>query len=328
MKKARAHDLKSKEFVRVIRAGEMNEDLRHAYEYQCAEPTCSCTVHWRKAHSVNENTETRPAVFAKNPSSSHIAGCFYDFERIAEERQDYTYLENGAFHVRVNFPVGVSRSDVYPMRGYLTQQQTAAAQGTKHIQPFNSLTDLLKFIETNLGDLDRDDLPDLVLHYQGRTALFDDKLIGNLGYAKLAELAQPKKQGAETPSAITIVKPTHEIDPNDKGKRRFACEPQEVKINNRKHFIQPIIVSFGNDRVVEGALDFAGRHDKVMAVMARPFSTGLRLNRYDTPIYLSVGRPEQLTEVSAKYWRVPTKPQLDLFDAPLPSSVPQGVHPV
>lgn len=319
MKKARAHDLTSQEFIRTYYASEMNEELRHAHEYQCPEPSCSCTVHWRKAHSVNENTETRPPVFAKNPSSEHVAGCFYDFKRIAEERQEYTYLKDDQFHVRLNFPVGTSRSDIYPMRGYLTQQQTQAAKNTKTIKPFNSLTDLLKFVEGNLGELDRDDLPDLILHYQGRTALFQDKFIGNKDYERLAETGMHRSDKADAPSVIAVVKPTHEIEPNSKGKRRFACEAQEVRINGRKHFIQPILVSFNQDYIVESALSYASGRDKVLSVMARPFCNGIRFDRYETQVYLNIGRGEQMSEISGKYWRMPINPmraQLDMFDSP------------
>lgn len=319
MKKARAHDLNTQEFLRTYYASEMSEDLRYAHHYQCPEPRCSCTVHWRKAHSINENTETRHPVFAKNPSSDHIAGCFYDFKRIAEERQDYTYLRDDQFHVRLNFPVGTSRSDTFPMRGYLTAQQTQAAQHTKTIKPFNSLTDLVKFVENNLGELDREDLPDLVLHYQGRTALFQDKFIGNREYDRLHGISLMRKDKADAPSAFAVVKPTHEIEPNAKGKRRFACETQEVKINGRKHFIQPILVSFNEDYIVESALRFASQKEKVLGVIARPFANSNQFNRSETQIYMNIGRSAQMTELPAKYWRMPTVPlkaQLDIFDSP------------
>jgi hypothetical protein len=319
MKKARAHDLKTHEFLRTYYASEMSEELRHAHQYQCPEPRCSCTVHWRKAHSINENTETRHPVFVKNPSSDHISGCFYDFNRIAEERRDYTYLKDDQFHVRLNFPVGTSRSDVYPMRGYLTTQQTQAAKNTKTIKPFNSLTDLVKFVETNLGELDREDLPDLVLHYQGRTALFQDKFIGNRDYDRLHAISLLRREKSDAPSAFTVVKPTHEIEPNSKGKRRFACEAQEVKINNRKHFIQPILVSTNDDYVVESALSYASQKEKILGVIARPFLSPNSFRRNESQIYLNIGRSAQFTELPEKYWRmpiIPMKAQLDMFDTP------------
>ncbi len=319
MRRARAHDKQTGEFVRMMNASAMTEDLRYAYDYRCCEAACNCTVHWRKFVHAKENTDPRAATFAKNASSEHVSGCHQDYERIARDNSAYTYFKDGAFHVRINFPMGASDQDIYPGRGYLSQQQIHAANNTKDITPFSTAKSLVAFIEKNLGELDSEDLPDLVLHYQGRTALLADKVVGNMDYQKLYDLSIAQDRNKNTPVALTIVKPTHEIKANDNGKRRFVCAPQEARINGRKHAIKPVIVCY-YDENAQGIAD-AIQKNQTLVVMTRPYSTGQKFGYKETTVSLSIRKNEQVTPVSSRYWRVP---QLQFDFPPGPSPV---LHP-
>jgi hypothetical protein len=107
------------------------------------------------------------------------------------------------------------------------------------------------------------------------------------------------------------MKPTHEIDSNEKGKRRFTCAPQPVKIQGRKHAIKPVIVCHSEEDVAS-VIEKAILKGEILLVAARPFSNGMRTGMKDTPVYLSVRKPEQIASVDPKYWRVPVSAQLSL----------------
>lgn len=325
MKKAKAIDKKTGLLVGLMSAASLTEEQRYAYDYRCPDAACDCKVHWRRTTEAKENTEIRPATWVKNPSSKHVEGCFHDYERIASETQEYTYFVNGQFHVRINFPVGAARQDTYPLRaGYLTEQQLRAAENSKQITPFGSLKDLIKFVEKNLGPIDGETLPDLVMHYQGKEAHFSDKIIGSLDYARLYEASLPAAGHTETASALTIVKLDHEIDKNKHGKHRFICVPQEVKIDGRKHHIAPVIVCPSFEPAFVDAMKEAAKNGQVMAVMARPFSQGINFSRPFTPVYLTIAKDRQVAPVSDNYWKLPPVPymkdfkrrQYDIFSGP------------
>lgn len=317
MKRARAFDPDTGEFVGFKRASALTEASRYAFQYKCCEEGCNCSVHWRKTVHAKENTDIRLATFVKNPSSPHNEGCHQDYERIAREHSSYTYFKDGAFHVRVNFPLGAAKVDLNPMRGYLKDEQIAAANNKKNITPFSSLTDLTAFVEKVLGPLDSEDLPDLTLHYQGRTASFADKVIGNLNYKKLYEVSVDYHKGDVTPVAMTIVKPDHEISPNDKGKRRFVCTAQEAIVEGRKHAVKPVIVCFNEDESVADTIENAMIKGETLSVITRPFSNGYRFRTAVTQVYLNVRKPEQVAAIADSYWRVIEPPQLRMnFDTP------------
>lgn len=314
MKKAKALDKETGLLVRLISAIGMSEAQRYAFDYRCPEASCECKVHWRRAVEAKENTDPRPATWVKNPSSAHSSGCFHDYERIASENHEYTYLMNGKFHVRINFPVGAAKQDTHPLRpGYLSGQQIQAAENTKHIKPFGSLKDLVKFIEKNLGPIDSDTLPDLVMHYQGKEAHFSDKIIGSLDYARLYDATLPPPGQTSTASALTIVRLDHEIDKNRYGKHRFACTPQDVKIDGRKHSITPVIVCPSDNPAFVDEMREAAKGNQVMAVMARPFSQGANFSRPSTPVYLTLAKDRQIAVVSDSYWKEPPVPYMKDF---------------
>lgn len=325
MKRARAFEKGTDQFVKLMSASAMTEALRHAFDYRCPEQGCDCKVHWRRETSVNENTEKRPATFVTNPKAKHAAGCFHDYERIAKENSEYTYYKDGALHVRINFAVGTAKSDLYPMReGYLTESFKQAAQSHKDLVPFSSLQDLLKFVEKNLGPLDREDLPDLYMHYQGRQALFEDKFIGSNNYAKLYESSLLPNGKKERPSAIVVIKPDHEIEANSHGKRRFACLPQSVIVNGRDQVIKPIIVCYDDNPTLAPQIEETTQRDMTIAMTTRPFSNGIIHGFKETPVYMNIQNDHQFAIVDDKYWKPSnyaykqdfSRRQSDLFDGP------------
>ncbi|MFA5592976.1 MAG: hypothetical protein WC989_06660 [Micavibrio sp.] len=308
MRRAKAYDKQSREFIGFKHADGFNEAVRYAYDLRCPEQGCDCSVHWRKQVHAKENTDIRPATFVKNRSSSHAAGCFQDYERIARENSAYTFFKDGAFHVRINFPLGTSNRDRFPMRGYLTEQQIAAANDRKDIKPFSTLKELVRFIEKNLGELDGPDLPDLVMNYQGHKAKFDGKMIGNMAYAKLYGITTLEDRHKNTAVTLSIVRPAHEIKRNENGKRRFVCASQPVEIFKRAHRISPVIVAY-DDAIAED-IAAAAKKKEILCVVTRPFSPGWKPGHRETSVYLNVAQAAQYTRIDEKYWR---KPQLELF---------------
>lgn len=306
MKKAKALDKETGLLIGLVGALSMTEAQRYAFDYRCPEAACDCKVHWRRAVEAKENTDPRPPTWVKNPSSQHAAGCFHDYERIASENHEYTYFLNGQFHVRINFPVGAAKQDTYPLRpGYLTEHQLSAAENTKHIKPFGNLKDLVKFIEKNLGPIDGDTLPDLVMHYQGKEAHFADKIIGSLDYARLYDATLLPEGQSTAASALTVVKLAHEIEKNRSGKHRFSCMTQDVKIDGRKHSITPVIVCPADSPEFVEEMRAATIGGQVMAVMARPFSRGANFSHASTPVYLSLAKDRQIAAIADSYWKEP-----------------------
>ncbi len=301
--------------VGLLNADGFKESDRRAFDLKCPTNYCGCTFHFRKAHMAGGNTEKIYATFVKNPSSSHEAGCPNDIERIVRENHDYITMMDGKPHVRVNFPLGASTRDLYPQR-HMTEEFTARAKSYDHIKPFSSLHDLSSFIEKNFGAMDSDAASEIIVIYQGHSVAWSSLFKGSDQYDKLNARARNYKFDGDrtmTSPAITIVKPVKEASINDKGKRRFECESQRVKIDNRWQYVVPVIVCDGNETtdMIVSALE----KKSVLCVTARPFNAGPARMPSHFPqqrVTLLVKQPEQLCEVSGDYWKVMHKKENQL----------------
>lgn len=331
MRKAKAY-IEGK-LARIMRAEAVTEETRHAYEWRCIEGGCDCTLHWRRAVHAKSNTDVRDATFAKNRSSSHKAGCVRDFSRILHENIDYVTVKNGQIHVRVNFPLGSSNIDRFPQRGYLSQELKKAAEYQKDVKPYSSIKDLAAFMEANLGGLDTEAAGEVVVSYQGQEVEWEKLFKPSDAYDKLYVRATNHKNGKEgstTSPIITIVRPVREISPNEQGKRRFACEEQQVKIQgiSKRQKVIPVIVCDDHDPMVAKQLEKMVRDNATMIVSARPFHPGhqsIAVRYGEQRVSLLVHKLEQIAPVDPKYWKLSYKAgvQLDLFKA-IPSAKPAG----
>lgn len=324
MRRVRAHDKKDGQLIALVHAREINEGTRYAHDYKCQYTGCDCTMHWRKAVYAKGNTDPIPATFAKNKSSQHRGNCPGDYERIWRENIEYTSLKGGQIHVRINFPLGSSKQDRYPARGYLTEQQLTAAHNAKEIKPYSTMKDLIKFLEKNFETIDSTGAGDVVVNYQGHQTEWRKLFKGSDQYKELFIRARnytEEADGSRTPSVVTIVNPTHEISKNKNGKRRFDCEPQDVIINGRKQRVTPVICCDGDPTLAAKVIE-AIQNRTPMAIAARPFTPGFDSmpSRFGNQrITLTVHLPAQLESVASPYWKLSHKPenQLALFPQPM-----------
>jgi hypothetical protein len=323
MKRVKALDKTDGTLVGFLEAASVTEETRRAYEYECRFDACSCKMHWRRAVHGKGNTEPLPPTFVKNPSSAHRSGCPGDIESIHRENVEYTTIKNGQIHIRVNFPLGSARVDRYPQRGYLTDAQLKAARDQREVQPFGSLGALAKFLEKNFGDLETEAAADVVVHYQGREVEWGKLFKGSNLYDRLYLRSQNHKhsdQGKDTPPIVTVVRPISELEPTDKGNRRFECEEQKVKIDGRKCRVVPVIVCDHHNKLVAVAVEEHMEKGAEMLVSARPFHPGLMSKPAqfgELRVSMFIHTPEQIALTAPKYWHPaqPPSAQMDLFAA-------------
>jgi hypothetical protein len=315
------------QFIRVMRANEITEATRHAYDFRCIEECCDAQYYWKRPEPRQGNTEHVPAEFFKKPSSRHYEKCprlHQRHGRIFHEDIDFTTQVKGATMIRINFPMGSEASDKHPEKGYLRAQQREAAHDYRHVQPYASLSDALKFIEEKAGKLDSEVAGKIILMYQGEFRKFGNLLLRSDQYEKLyhtgrEELFDPRGEGKLIAAAITIVKPSHETDRNEYGSRRFVCNLQSVHMEGRWQNVQPTIVCSKAEPALAQKMLEAMEKGNVLAIASRPFvpytqRTLMGLN----DVYMRVHNIAQLAAVDSSYW-VPKRVhalQPDLFDAP------------
>jgi len=307
-----------------MRADAVTEETRRAFDWRCEENACMCQMHWRKAVYAKGNTDPIDPTFVKNRSSQHKEDCPRDIERIVRENSEYTTLKNGQIHVRVNFPLGSSRVDRFPLRGYLTEEMKKAAENQKDIQPYSNLADLVKFIEKNFGGLESESAGEIVVNYQGRSVEWSKLFKGSDAYDKLYYRSTNFKKVEEldvTSPIMTIVRLVKELEMNERGKRRFECEEQRVKLMGRRQKVVPVIVCDDSEPALAKKIEKYMNEGAVMIVSARPFHPGFNSppsRMGEQRISMLVHKVEQVEAVDAKYWKPSYRPgkQLDLFIAP------------
>ncbi|PZO85396.1 MAG: hypothetical protein DI626_07495, partial [Micavibrio aeruginosavorus] len=260
-----------------MRAEAVTEETRRAYDFQCIEDQCSCSMHWRRAVYAKGNADPRPPTFAKNRSSDHKLNCPGDVERIMHQNIDYVTIKDGRVNVRINFPMGGAASDRFPAKGYLSEQMKQAAENQKIIKPFSSIGKLSDFIEKVFGSLDSESAAEVVVNYQGKSAEWGKLFKGSNMYEMLYHRARNLKQtesGHVTSPIFTVVKPLHEMGRNEQGKRRFACEDQLVHIGGRTQKITPTIVCDKGEPMLAKTVAEHAKNQTPLIVCARPFYSG------------------------------------------------------
>lgn len=306
----------------LMKAEAVTEETRRAYDFQCIENGCSCTMHWRRAVYAKGNADPRPPTFAKNPSSEHKFNCPGDVERIMHENIDYVTIRNGQVNVRINFPMGGAPSDRFPAKGYLSEQMKQAAENQKIIKPFSDIGKLAGFIEKVFGSLDAESAGDVVVNYQGKSVEWSKLFKGSDMYDKLYHRARNLKRtdsGYITQPIFTVVKPLYEMGRNEQGKRRFACEDQLVQIEGRSQKITPMIVCDKNEPMLAKTIAKHAENKTPLLVTARPFYSGPESKpaQYgDHRIRLFIHDLSQVAPVAGRYWKPcdrPMRRQLDLF---------------
>ncbi|PZQ46263.1 MAG: hypothetical protein DI551_05415 [Micavibrio aeruginosavorus] len=322
-KRVKALDKETGALVSILKAAAVTEGSRYAYEYECRHNGCHCKFHWRKAVHHKGNIEIDAPTFVKNPGSEahpneHMQNCPGDIKFIQQKNSDYTTIKDGRIHVRVNFPLGSSKADRYPERGYLTLVQVEAARGEyANVKPFSTLADLTKFIEQNFESLESDEAEEIAVVYQGKPTNLHNLYHGPQHYEDLFYASQMTSSIGDlktTRSVFAAVKPIKEISRNDKGRARFECEGRDIKIDGRKRHVTPVIVCEKDRPEMEQALRQHLQSRTPLLIAARPFNSSM-LPTGEYRVSLFVHSPAQIAPLSEKYWhKTPTPPQqLDFF---------------
>lgn len=306
MKRVRALDKETGEFVRKIHAGSVSDETRHDHAYGCMDPLCSARFHWRDGYTKRENTKKVWPTFARNPSTQHKAGCNYDYEYKAKHNQSLTFYdaETGLFHLRINFPLGASWEDKNIGRGSLSAEHRRVARNRTHYKALPNLESVVKFLEKEFGSLESPSLENLVLHYQGQDYRWGEVFVGAESYKDSFNAAAQPDDYDKKIKQITVMKPVQEQSLSPKGKRRFECEAQFAHTGIRRERLKPVIVcdnSYSAEQVEK-----VMRDSGVLLVAAKPFIRPSDLNaqrRNGFPCFYNVTSYAQISEISPRYWR-------------------------
>ena len=310
MKRVRAFDRKNGEYAGIKHAEEITPPLRYAFRFACLSEDCEKTYHWRNKQRREGNAVRARETFVENHKSEHKPGCRYDFEKIASRHRDVAFYQNGAFHLRVNFPLGGARADIdTPYRRLTPAYITAVSNKDAPMKPgLSSLPNLTAFLEKEFGSLEAEQTDILKLQYQGRDYLWNRMFVPSDGYEGLLRVPMEAISHL-TESRLAVVKILHESEPNAKGKRRFSCQAQDAKLDGRIRSVRPTIVC-ENDDLASTCSEMMLR-DQAVVVAARPYTQEAGYRWREIPVALYIRETSQLAQVSAdKYWRARPAQQL------------------
>lgn len=299
-------------------ASEITDSERDVYDFRCLDESCGAEFHLRRRSWPLEATKEVSATFVRNPSSKHKPGCDYDYENKASHHSSVSFYKNGAYHIRINFPLGSSYSDLYPERGRLTAAQKIAAQGNSDKKAVRSVSGLVQLLEKEFGSIENAALENLILHYQGRSYDWPGTFVASNDYTRIFNAAADNKPDV-TRSILCVVRPELEISPSKKGKRRFACTELPAVVNGQDIKLRPVIVC-ETSQLAQNV-----KTNKTMLLAARPFISPTVLKDDDLlrgfgpiPAYLYVADQTQMAVINNEYWDPVSRRQAELFGAPRP----------
>lgn len=322
MRRVRALDKITKNFIKELHASELNPASRYAYHYSCLDSECTQSYHWRKSYRMDGNKVQVPATFVENHTSDHRHGCRYDFMKIANRHRDVAFFQNEAFHLRINFPLGGYYTDVNVPKVHLAKDyaNSARAQGGKNhsVPGLSSMSAVVRFLEKEFGSIEASQTDILKLHYQGLDYDWRDMYAASDRYKNIVNVPQDAT-GKLTQSRLAVVKIIAEAEKSAKGKRRFICEPQMTKVAGRTLNVQPSIVCA--DDGIAAIFNEMIERDSPVLVAARPFTGemskgGKYVPRKTYPVALYVADSTQFAPVSESYWRRPVQLGLDFGGGP------------
>lgn len=307
MKRIRALDKTTGEFLRILHADELSDERRRAFGYSCLDPACTQSYHWRTSYRMDGNRIQIPATFAKNPGSSHKTGCRYDFAKIAAGSKDLAFYQDGAFHLRINFPMGGAQSDLRVPYARIEPEKLRrnAFNERASMIGLGSLCAVVKFLEKEFGSIEASQTDILKLHYQGQSFDWSTAFAASDAYEKIINV--PKEAADKlTQSRLAVVRLSHELPANAKGKPRFACDVQDARTSSRLQRVQPVLVS-GHPSVTALFRDMAQDHSTAL-VASRPFRPNTHEKtafapRKATPVSLYVASMDQVSLLEPRYWR-------------------------
>ncbi len=276
---------------------------RYSHIFNCLNPNCSATYHWRKAVEGKENTgqHEAPKTFVHNYKDPHVLGCQYDYKNFARQHRQVAIDKNDILNLRISFAIGGALADLRPdLPGMLSNQQKRVANDNISKQGFNSLRNLVDFIEKKMGGLDDPILSDVVLSYQGLKNNWDDLWTPADEYSKLLTRSEEVDPQKRTAPVLVMVKPERRGGLTQKGKNKFICQTEYTTFESEEVAIKPVLVLF-DSKMLSHCDKVAQRQDPVL-VASRPLQV---INRYDgvRNVYLSVASTNQLARIDSQYWQ-------------------------
>ncbi len=307
MRRVRALDKMTGEFIKELRADELSPPSRYAYQYSCLDSGCGQSYHWRKSYRMDGNKVQVPATFVENHKSEHRSGCRYDFMKIVGRNHDVAFFQNEAFHLRINFPLGGHYSDVNVPTVNMVREYAEAAHGRDKLSVpgLPSMGLVVQFLEKEFGSVEATQTDILKLHYQGLDYDWRDIYAASDCYENIVNVPQDAVSKL-TQSRLAVVKIIAEAEKSQKGKRRFLCEPQDAKVSGRTLSVQPSLVCANDD--IATIFNEIIERDQPVLVAARPFTGNLSrggqfVPRKTYPVALYVADSTQFALVSQSYWR-------------------------
>ena len=300
--------------VGILNAREQTPDDRYSHDYRCLNPVCMCTYHWRDEVNSEVSQDTpdtpvykrarRPATYVKDPSSSHVDGCGYDYKSV-EQQNDNVFVMNDQLAIMVNFkldtPVDQGWGD-FP--DPLSPQMARAISGRKG-KGFENLQQVTAFLYKNFGSIDDPGIDDVVLVTPHNEIVpLSDVLV------RETESDPLLIQDPNHTFGIVKMKPEQKIDRSAHA-TYFECEPiynesARGKGSNTPSYIKPIIRIYESDGVIEQRLQQfidAGRPIMVSGMYTQIPDD----DRDPREVFITVRNLDQITPISRADWSPPVE---------------------
>lgn len=330
-KKIRAYSLipdenGNKPFAGIIDARAVSELTRRAFEYRCLNEKCKCLHHWRRAvRGARPSYEANPppfklvnrdATFVKNPSSSHIAGCPYDYARLARRYDNIRHVD-GRLYIRVGFELGTDTDldpDI-PYAGLSRRYGRAAAQ--RYVRGFKNLQTITDFLEETFGSLSDPGVEDVVLVTpKNEHIAFTDTIISERHPGRLLN-----NTSNYAGFVMAKVKPDHALDIPHATSETIACEAVPNHLPTGPGFIRPVIAFNKNDSLSPVLVHEMIEQNRpaLLAGYALPVPKQSGAETQDVVIHLRC--PEKLAALKPGHWNPRYKP-VEGFDFNVPELRP------
>jgi hypothetical protein len=277
---------------------------RYSHTFNCLNPKCEATYHWRKAVDGKENTgqHQAPKTFVHNYKHPHTEpNCRYDYKNFARQHRQVEIDKNDILNLRISFPIGGALADLRPdLPGMLSHAQKQVANDNISKQGFNSLRKLVDFIDSKMGGLSDPILSDVVLSYQGLKNNWDDLWTPASEYSNFLVRSQELDIQKRTAPVLALVKPERKGGLTRTGKTKFICQTEYTQFESKEVAVKPILVLFDNN--MTSHFEQVARKSEPVLVASRPMQVVNRRNGVRN-IYLSVVSTNQLARVDKENWR-------------------------
>lgn len=313
----------------IVHAEDIDDKTRYALDYRCKNPACMCSFHFRDAFETSSRPGKKdfpridripglkdndqggvsfPKTFAKDPSSNHIDGCPFDYERIVESSRKLTLI-NGDLALLVDFPLGTDidlNQDI--RRGELKNEMALAARksGNKGYRDFSEVT---RFLKEHFGSLSSQTLDDVVLVTQKNELV----RMSDVLFSERQARTYLDRAGKWPCFGISKVKPAiiHEKRPGESG-TRIECQPIANNTGRGAQYITPTILLTGDSEAAITTIQQMIEWDMAMMVSGW-VNTFPSQDGKQAESIIRVKGMDQIASIDSRQYRPPKKPGTGLF---------------